>query len=560
MDKIWLDRYPADVPESIDLSANETLIDVFSRSVNEFADNTAYINMGASLTYRDLDQQSADFAAFCQHELKLQPGDRIALMMPNLLQYPIAMFGAIRAGLVVVNVNPLYTPRELKHQMRDSGAKAIVILENFAHTLEKVIADTELEHVMVTRLGEKLSPVKGAIVNFVVKHIKKMVPSFHLPQAIPFSQALIKGKQYHVAPVSCAADDLAFLQYTGGTTGVSKGAKLSHRNIVANLYQALAAYGPVLHPGKETIVTALPLYHIFALTVNCLLMMRLGASNLLITNPRDIPNFVKELKKTPYTVLTGVNTLFNGLLNNEAFQQLDFSQLRLTIGGGMAVQKSVAEQWQKVTQCRLLEGYGLTECAPLVTVNPYDLESYNHSIGLPIPSTEVRIVDEGKELAIGEVGELQVKGPQVMSGYWQVAETPELDQQGWLHTGDIAKIDEQGFIYIVDRKKDMILVSGFNVFPNEVEDVVASHPGVLEVAAIGMPDDITGEKVKIFVVKKDPSLTQDQIITHCKGELTAYKVPKLIEFRHELPKTNVGKILRRVLREEEMAKSSQEPS
>ncbi|RJG42518.1 long-chain-fatty-acid--CoA ligase FadD [Motilimonas pumila] len=555
MDKIWLDRYPADVPESIDLSANETLIDVFARSVNDFADNTAYINMGARLTYRQLEQQSADFAAYCQHVLKLVPGDRIALMMPNLLQYPIAMFGAIRAGLVVVNVNPLYTPRELKHQMRDSGAKAIVILENFAHTLAKVVAETDIEHVMITTLGDKLSLIKGHLVNFVVKHVKKMVPAYHLPQATSLSQALAKGKQYHLAAVSCTPDDLAFLQYTGGTTGVSKGAKLSHRNIVANLYQALAAYGPVLQQGKETIVTALPLYHIFALTVNCLLMMRLGASNLLITNPRDIPNFIKELKKTPYTVLTGVNTLFNGLLNNQAFHQLDFSKLRLTIGGGMAVQKSVATEWQNLTKCRLLEGYGLTECAPLVTVNPYDLESYNHSIGLPIPSTEVRIVDEGKELAVGEVGELQVRGPQVMSGYWQVAKTPELDQEGWLHTGDIAKIDAQGFIYIVDRKKDMILVSGFNVFPNEVEDVVAGHPGVLEVAAIGMPDDDTGEKVKIFVVKKEPSLTQDQIIKHCKGELTAYKVPKLIEFRNELPKTNVGKILRRVLREEEMAKS-----
>ncbi|MFO6422133.1 long-chain-fatty-acid--CoA ligase FadD [Motilimonas sp. KMU-193] len=555
MDKIWLERYPSDVTPEIDVDQYDSVVDLLEESVNKYPDQAAYINMGQAMTYRRLEELSRNFAAYLQEELKLNKGDRVALMMPNLLQYPIAMFGVLRAGMVVVNVNPLYTPRELKHQLTDSGAKAIVIVSNFAHTLEKVVHETPVEHVILTRLGDQLNPIKGTLVNFVVKYVKKMVPKYHLPNASSFRHALKKGQYLQYVKPTIKPNDLAFLQYTGGTTGLSKGAMLTNRNIIANLLQALAAYGPVLKEGKEIIVTALPLYHIFALTVNCLLFMRLGATNLLITNPRDIPAFVKELATVPYTALTGVNTLFNALANNDGFKQLDFSSLRLTIGGGMAVQQAVAEQWQSITGCRLLEGYGLTECAPLVTVNPYDLEGYNHSIGLPMPSTEVRFVDDsGEPVGLGEIGEMQVRGPQVMAGYWGMENTPEINEQGWLSTGDIARMDEQGFIYIVDRKKDMILVSGFNVYPNEVEDVVARHPKVLEVAAIGVPNKECGEAVKIFVVKKDTSLTQDDLILFCRKELTAYKVPKLIEFRDELPKTNVGKILRRVLREEELAK------
>ncbi|MCE2594957.1 long-chain-fatty-acid--CoA ligase FadD [Motilimonas cestriensis] len=555
MDKIWLERYPSDVPSEIDAEQYDSLVDLLDESVNKYADQAAYINMGQAMTYRRLETLSRHFAAYLQEELKLEKGDRVALMMPNLLQYPIAMFGVLRAGMVVVNVNPLYTPRELKHQLKDSGAKAIVIVSNFAHTLEKVVQETPIEHVILTRLGDQLNPIKGTLVNFVVKYIKKMVPKYHLPNAGTFRHALKKGEYLQYVKPKLCPDDLAFLQYTGGTTGLSKGAMLSHKNIIANLLQALGAYGPVLKEGKEIVVTALPLYHIFALTVNCLLFMRLGATNLLITNPRDIPAFVKDLASIPYTAITGVNTLFNALINNEEFKQLDFSPLRFSVGGGMAVQQAVAEQWQNITGCRLLEGYGLTECSPLVTVNPYNLDTYNHSIGLPMPSTEVRFVDEsGQEVALGESGEMQVRGPQVMSGYWGKKHTPELTEDNWICTGDIARIDEQGFIYIVDRKKDMILVSGFNVFPNELEDVVSSNAKVLEVAAIGIPDAVSGEAVKVFVVKKDSTLTKEELIQYCRKELTAYKVPKLVEFRDELPKTNVGKILRRVLREEELAK------
>ncbi len=553
MEKIWLKRYPGSVPEEINPNQYASLVDMFEQSVQQYPDRAAYINMGQAMTYRRLEELSRHFAAYLQEELKLAKGDRVAVMMPNLLQYPIAMFGILRAGLVVVNVNPLYTPRELKHQLCDSGAKAIVIVSNFAHVLEEVVQDTQIKHVLLTSLGDQLNPVKGTLVNFVVKYVKKMVPKYHLPHAASFRHALKKGKYLQYVKPDIGHSDLAYLQYTGGTTGKSKGAMLSHRNVLANLLQALGAYGPVLKEGKEIVVTALPLYHVFALTVNCLLFMRVGATNLLITNPRDIPGFVKELKTQKYTAITGVNTLFNALVNNEEFQKMDFSSLRLTIGGGMAVQRVVAEKWQSLTGCRLLEGYGLTECSPLVTVNPFDLDGYNHSIGLPVPSTEVRFSDEGKIVPVGEVGELQVRGPQVMSGYWGVDETPELTDDGWLATGDIAKMDENGFIFIVDRKKDMILVSGFNVFPNEIEDVVASHGKVLEVAAVGVPDKNSGEAVKIFVVAKDNTLTESELKSYCRNQLTAYKVPKLIEFREELPKTNVGKILRRVLREEEMA-------
>lgn len=474
-------------------------------------------------------------------------------MMPNLLQYPVALFGVLRAGLIAVNVNPLYTPRELEHQLNDADVRAIVIVSNFASTLEKIVANTQVKHVVLTSLGQMLPRAKGTVVDFVVKYVKGMVPKYHLPGAISMRKALRKGRRQQYVKPFMAGDDIAFLQYTGGTTGVAKGAVLTHRNMIANVLQAKGAYGAVLREGREIVVTALPLYHVFALTVNCLLFIEMGGNNLLITNPRDIPGFVKELQRTPATAITGVNTLFNALVNNEDFHELDFTNLKLSVGGGMAVQRAVADKWQKVTGIHLLEGYGLTECAPLVTGNPYDLSQYTGAIGLPVPSTEVRIVDdEGNVLPNDQVGELQVRGPQVMQGYWQRPEATKevLDEDGWLSTGDIVKFDENYLLHIVDRKKDMILVSGFNVYPNEIEDVVALHGKVLEVAAIGQPHEISGEVVKIYVVKRDPSLTKEDVIEHCREYLTGYKVPKLVEFRDELPKTNVGKILRRILREE----------
>ncbi len=458
----------------------------------------------------------------------------------------------------MVNVNPLYTPRELKHQLNDSGASAIVIVSNFAHTLEKVVAETAIKQVVLTRLGDQLSPVKGTLVNFVVKYVKRLVPKYHLPNAISFRDVLQQGKALSYERPAMSNDDLAFLQYTGGTTGVAKGAMLTHRNMQANLEQTKATYGSVLRDGKELVVTALPLYHIFALTVNGLLFLDLGGTNLLITNPRDIPGFVKEMAKYPFTAITGVNTLFNALLNDSHFQKLDFSSLRLSAGGGMSVQKVVAERWEKLTGHYLLEGYGLTECAPLVSVNPYDITCHNGSIGLPIPSTDIRVSDEqGNEVAPGEPGELCIRGPQVMRGYWQHPEaTEEVMKNGWLHSGDIVTVDREGFIRIVDRKKDMILVSGFNVYPNEIEDVLMQHSKVREAAAIGVPSDLSGEAVKVCVVKKDPSLTKEELLDHCRRQLTGYKVPKIIEFRDELPKSNVGKILRRELRDEALKKTA----
>jgi long-chain acyl-CoA synthetase len=553
VEKFWLKRYPAGVPAEINPDIYPSLVEMFEASAAQYGDQPAYINMGQTLTYRGLEQQSRAFAAYLQHDLQLQPGDRVAVMMPNLLQYPIALFGVLRAGLIAVNVNPLYTPRELEHQLKDSGAKAIVIVSNFAHTLEQVVFKTGVQHVILTRMGDHLGFAKGTLVNFVVKYIKKLVPKYHLPNAISFRRALSKGQHLQYIKPRLQPDDLAFLQYTGGTTGVAKGAMLTHRNMLANVEQCLGVYGPVLHPGQELVVTALPLYHVFALTVNGLLFLRLGGCNLLITNPRDIPGFVSELKQYQPTCIIGVNTLFNALLNNEAFCQHSMPHLRLVIGGGMSVQHAVAERWQATTGTKLLEGYGLTECSPLVSVCPYDLEGYNGSIGLPVCSTEARIVDdEGREiLALEQSGELQIRGPQVMKGYWQRPEaTAEVMKDGWLSTGDVVVWQEQGFIRIVDRKKDMILVSGFNVYPNEVEDVVAMHPKVLEVAAVGVPSPQTGEMVKIYVVKRDASLNEATLMAHCRKHLTAYKVPKLIEFRSELPKSNVGKILRRVLRDE----------
>ncbi|MGB9096457.1 long-chain-fatty-acid--CoA ligase FadD [Erwinia sp.] len=552
MNKVWLNRYPADVPAEISADRYTSLIDLFEQAVKRYADQPAFINMGQAMTYRKLEERSRAFAAYLQQGLGLKKGDRVALMMPNLLQYPIALFGILRAGMIVVNVNPLYTPRELEHQLNDSGASAIVIVSNFAHTLEKVVAKTQVKHVILTRLGDQLAPAKGTLVNFVVKYIKRMVPKYHLPDAISFRSALHEGYRMQYVRPEIINDDLAFLQYTGGTTGVAKGAMLTHRNMQANLEQTKATYGSLLKEGKETVVTALPLYHIFALTVNCMLFIDLGGANLLITNPRDIPGLVKELSKVRFTSITGVNTLFNALLNDDDFQKLDFSSLSLSAGGGMSVQKAVAERWEKLTGHYLLEGYGLTECSPLVSVNPYDIRYHSGSIGLPVPSTDIMLVDdEGNEVPEGEPGELCIKGPQVMLGYWQHPDaTDEVLKNGWLRSGDIVTVDAEGFIRIVDRKKDMILVSGFNVYPNEIEDVLMQHPKVREAAAIGVPNDVAGETVKICVVKKDPSLTKEELIAHCKKNLTGYKVPKIVEFRDELPKTNVGKILRRELRDE----------
>lgn len=553
MEQIWINNLPDDVPSEINVEQYDSLVEMFETSVSKYADQPAFVNMGATLTYRKLEERSRAFAAYLQNELNLKKGDKVAIMMPNLLQYPIALFGVLRAGLVVVNVNPLYTPRELKHQLNDSGAKAIVVVSNFAHTLEKVVDQTPVESVILTGLGDLLSAPKRTLVNFVVKYIKKMVPKYDLPHAISMRKALSKGRRLQYVKPKLVKDDLAFLQYTGGTTGVSKGAMLSHGNIVSNLLQADAAYSPLLIDGKEFVVTALPLYHIFALTVNCLLFMHKGANNLLITNPRDLPAFIGELKKHPYTAITGVNTLFNALVNSDEFSQLDFTHLKLSIGGGMAVQRAVADKWQSITQTKLLEGYGLTEASPLVSCCPYNLVGYNGSIGFPVAMTDIQVRDDdGKVLAQGEVGELFAKGPQIMLGYWQRPEETAkvIDEQGYLATGDIGYMDEQGYFFIVDRKKDMILVSGFNVFPNEVEDVVAMHASVVEVAAVGVPNDISGETVKVFVVPSDKSLSERDVIDHCREHLTGYKVPKLVEFRDELPKTNVGKILRRELRDE----------
>ena len=552
MEKIWLKSYPPGVPAEIDVNEFRSLGDLFDRSVKRFADKTAYICMGKSMTYAELDASSARFGAFLQSELGLPRGTRVALMMPNVLQYPIAMFGALRAGYTVVNVNPLYTARELEHQLKDSGAEAIVILENFAHTLEQVRAQVPIRHVIVTSLGEMLGFPKGAIVNFVVRRVRKLVPPWTLDGHLSFGDALARGAAHALQPVEVGHEDAAFLQYTGGTTGVAKGAVLTHRNIVANLQQAHAWISPVVTEGREIIITALPLYHIFSLTANCLTFIKIGATNVLIPNPRDIPGFIKELAKHRFTVITGVNTLFNALLNNPEFAKLDFSSLRVALGGGMAVQQAVAEKWKQITGVALVEAYGLTETSPAVTINPLDLKAFNHSIGLPISSTEVSIRDDdGIEQAIGQRGELCVRGPQVTPGYWNRPEETRrvFTADGFLRTGDIAVMDDKGFVTLVDRKKDMILVSGFNVYPNEVEDIVANHPGVLEVAAIGVPDERSGEAVKVFVVRKDPALTAEALIAHCRENLTGYKVPHHVEFRDELPKSNVGKILRRELRE-----------
>ena len=557
MDKIWFDNYPPGAEKTIDVNQYESLVELFEQAVRRHPDIPAYINMGKVLTFRKLEERRRAFAAYLQNELRLEKGDRIALMMPNLLQYPIALFGALRAGLVVVNVNPLYTPRELAHQLNDSGAKAIVIVSNFAATLEKVVFETGIQHVILTRMGDQLSFGKRTLVNFVVKYIKKLVPKYKLPHAVSFREALSIGKQRQYVKPQLQSSDLAFLQYTGGTTGVAKGAMLSHANIVANIAQAKWVAEPLLRGVKDGVaVIPLPLYHIFALTLNCLLFIELGVTGLLITNPRDIPSFIKELKRYRCVAITGVNTLFNALLNNEHFKEVDFSSLRLSVGGGASIQSAVAKRWFDTTGSHIIEGYGMTECSPIIAAARNDATEHNGSIGVPVPNTDIRIVDEqGNDVPLGERGELWVKGPQVMQGYWNRPEdSAEVLTDGWMATGDIVVMGEDLNLRIVDRKKDMIIVSGFNVYPNEIEDVVAHNPKVGEVVAIGVPHPVSGETVKIFVTKKDESLTREELRNYCRQYLTGYKIPKDIEFRDELPKTNVGKILRRVLRDEEIAK------
>ena len=554
MERIWLKSYPAGVPADIDPRKYRSLIELFDGSIAKYRDRPAFHSMGKTITFGELEKLSRDFAAWLQTR-GFAKGTRVALMMPNCLQYPIAMFGILRAGCTVVNVNPLYTPRELEYQLTDAGAEAIVILENFGHVLQEVRSRTPLKHVVVTSLGELLG-LKGVIVNLVVRKVKKMVPPYELPGALSFKQALSEGSSKTLSTPPLGHDDIAFLQYTGGTTGVSKGAMLLHRNIIAALLQYEAWLAPVVGSERAIIITALPLYHIFSLTVNCLAMMVVGGENVLITNPRDIPGFVKELAKHKYTIITGVNTLFNALLNHPDFAKLNFSSLKLAVGGGMAVQKAVAERWKQVTGTPLVEGYGLTETSPSATANPVNATEFSGTIGVPMSSTEIVLRDDNdRDVPLGQPGEICIRGPQVMAGYWQRPDetAKAIGKDGFFHSGDVGIMNEKGFITIVDRKKDMILVSGFNVYPNEIEQVVAMHPGVLEVAAIGVPDEHSGEVPKIFVVKRDPQLTEHDLLEHCKKELTGYKRPKYVEFRSELPKTNVGKILRRALREEKKA-------
>ncbi len=548
----WVKHYPTGVAANINAEEYDCLVDMFESTFKKYASQPAFTNMGKSITFTQLDTMSKQFGAYLMSR-GLEKGDRVALMMPNMLQYPIALFGALRAGLIVVNTNPLYTPREMHHQFTDAGVKAIVIAENFAANLEKILPDTGIKTVIISSVGEMLGAFKGRMVNFVVRKVKRLVPAYDIDNSVTFKEALGQGKKFKLNIHKGTPDQTILLQYTGGTTGVSKGAMLTNRNLVANMNQIQAWMKPFLEEGKEVALSPLPMYHIFAFTVNCLALMSIGTHTVLVTKPRDLPSVIKEFNNHPISLFSGVNTLFNALVNHADFQKANFSHLKVCVGGGMAVQRAVAEQWQKVTGCFLSEGYGMTESSPVVTINPLDGNGRLGTIGLPVPSTDVRIAnDQDEELPIGEVGELQVKGPQVMKGYYgrneETAKT--ITSDGWLKTGDIAKMNEDGFFQIVDRKKDMILVSGFNVFPNEVEDVIASHPKVMEVAAVGVPDEKSGELVKVFVVKKDKSLKEDELIQHCRENLTGYKVPKFVEFREELPKTNVGKILRRKLRDE----------
>ncbi|PAU73066.1 AMP-binding protein [Vreelandella alkaliphila] len=535
------------------LDQYNSVTDVFHSAIKRFANKPAFSCMGKTLTFADLDRLSANFAAWLQHETDLVPGDRIAIQLPNVLQFPVAVFGALRAGLVVVNTNPLYTEREMAHQFKDSNAKAIVILANMADKLEKVLDKTDIQHVLVTQLADLHDVPKRWLINAVVKHVKKMVPAYSLPNAVGFRDALKKGASLHHTEVQRTMDDVAALQYTGGTTGMPKGAMLTHRNLVANMLQARAAIGEHLTDGEELVIAPLPVYHIYTFTVNCLFLMETGNHSLLITNPRDLPSFVKELKGLPFTGFIGLNTLFNALCNRDDFKQLDFSKLKLTISGGMALTKAAAQRWEETTGCPIAEGYGLTETSPIVSFNPTNAIQLG-TIGKPVAGTSVKVIDaDGNDVAMGEPGELCVQGPQVMKGYWQRDDETRnsIDENGWFHTGDIAVLQDDGYIKIVDRKKDMILVSGFNVYPNEIEDVVAAHPDVLESAAVGVPDEGAGEAIKLFVVSKNSELDAETLRKWCKKELTGYKVPKYVEFRDELPKTNVGKVLRRQLRDQE---------
>ena len=553
MEKLWLNSYEQGVNAEIDITQYSSISDVFRQSVEKFAHQPAFQNMGKTLTYAEVGKLAENFASYLQNVLKLPRGERVAIMLPNLLQYPIALFGILQAGLVAVNTNPLYTPRELEHQLKDSGATTIIVLENFANTLELVLPRTQIKHVIVASVGEMFGFFKGTLMNFVLRKIKKMVPEYRISGAIPFQTTLKEGAAHTFRPVTLTREDTALLQYTGGTTGVAKGAVLSHGNICANMLQAKEWIKNQLREGKETVIAALPLYHIFALTVNLMIFTNAGSKIILITNPRDMKGFIGELKKERISVFIGVNTLFNGMVNQPDFAAVDFSNLRLTLGGGMATQKAVAEKWKKITGTPIVEAYGLTEASPGVCCNPLNIEAYSGGIGLPVPSTEVELRDaDGKEVGIGQPGELWVRGPQVMKGYWNRPEetAKTIDARGFLETGDIAVMDEKGWLKLVDRKKDLIVVSGFNVYPNEIEEVISHNDKVMEVACIGVPNEKTGEALKVFVVKKDLSLTKEELIEFCRTELTAYKVPKDIEFRDELPKSNVGKILRRELREQ----------
>ena len=550
--KPWLKSYPEDVPENISIDEYASVAEVFDISVENYSELPAFSNFGNTLSYREIKDYTDKMGAYLKNDLGLKKGDRVAVMMPNLLQNPVAIFAILRAGLVVVNTNPLYTPRELKHQLNDSGTETIIIVENFCSVLEQVVEETSIKNVIITRIGDMLPFPKSAIINLVVKYIKKMVPSYNLPNAVMFKQALKYGAQHRFETVPSSHYDIAFLQYTGGTTGVSKGAVLTNKNMIANMQQASAWIKTLVGDKHETIITALPLYHIFSLTANCLTFMKHGWMNHLITNPRDINGFVKEIKNLKFSAITGVNTLFNALLNHAEFKDVDFSKLILTLGGGMSVQHSVAQRWKEITGTTLIEAYGLTETSPAACMNPMNLEDFNGMIGLPIPSTEVSIQDnEWNHIELGESGEICIRGPQVMQGYWQrPKETANvLSADGWLHTGDIGIMNEEGFVKIVDRKKDMILVSGFNVFPNEIESVISEHPDVLEVGVVGKPDEKSGESVMAVIVKSNPALTEDAIKTYCRENLTAYKIPRTIIFANELPKTNVGKILRREIRD-----------
>jgi len=558
MRKIWLDSYPPGIPAEIDVRPYPSLRDMLEQSCLRFRDKIAFVNMGVPMTYGELDRLSRDFGAYLQNDLGLHKGDRVAIMLPNLLQYPVALFGALRAGMIVVNINPLYTATELGQQLVDSGATAVIVLENFAHTLEQALATTQLRYVVTTRLGDLFPPARRWLVNLVVKHVKRMVPPWRIPGAIAFRHALSQGGQRALHEVSLGPDDIAFLQYTGGTTGRAKGAILTHANMVANVEQTAVWIAVTLKEGEETVITALPLYHIFALTANLLLFMKLGGRNVLITNPRDIPRFVAELKKTRFTAITGVSTLFGALLDAPGFDQVraaNCGALKVAVAGGMSVQRSVAERWQRAMGVPLIEGYGLTEASPIVCGNPFNAKEFSGKIGVPIPSTEVAILDEhGNEVPLGEVGEICVRGPQVMRGYWNAADetAKAFTPDGWLRTGDMGRMDQRGFIEFVDRSKDVIVVSGFKAYPAEIEDVAMLHPGVKDAGAIGVPDQHSGEAVALFVVRRDKGLSAEALLEHCAKHLTRYKLPKRIEFREQLPKTPVGKILRRQLKEEAM--------